>query len=75
MLVRNSETRGGAEIKIEWTNKNLLNIQLSRVLRNSKLHITQHVYLLGYDAFFDITFRRFHKITCKFLEVLRAIFS
>ena len=26
LLFRNSETRGGAEIKIEWTNKNLLNI-------------------------------------------------
>ena len=25
LLFRNSETRGGAEIKIEWTNKNLLN--------------------------------------------------
>jgi len=26
LLFRNSETRGGAEIKIEWFNKNLLNI-------------------------------------------------
>ena len=26
LLFRNSETRGGAEIKIEWSNKNLLNI-------------------------------------------------
>jgi len=26
MLIRNSETRGGAEIKIEWTNKDLLKI-------------------------------------------------
>ena len=26
MLIRNSETRGGAEIKIEWANKNLLKI-------------------------------------------------
>ena len=26
ILFRNSETRGGAEIKIEWSNKNLLNI-------------------------------------------------
>tara|TARA_B100000965_G_scaffold390782_1_gene398164 strand:- start:87 stop:1367 length:1281 start_codon:yes stop_codon:yes gene_type:complete len=26
LLFRNSETRGGAEIKIEWINKNLLNI-------------------------------------------------
>ena len=26
LLFRNSETRGGAEIKIEWLNKNLINI-------------------------------------------------
>ncbi len=26
LLFRNSETRGGAEIKIEWSNKNLINI-------------------------------------------------
>ena len=26
ILIRNSETRGGAEIKIEWSNKDLLNI-------------------------------------------------
>ena len=26
LLFRNSETRGGAEIKIEWENKNLINI-------------------------------------------------
>jgi two-component system sensor histidine kinase RegB len=26
ILFRNSETRGGAEIKIEWMNKNLANI-------------------------------------------------
>ena len=26
ILFRNSETRGGAEIKIEWTNKNLIKI-------------------------------------------------
>ena len=26
ILFRNSETRGGAEIKIEWKNKNLTNI-------------------------------------------------
>ena len=26
LIFRNSETRGGAEIKIEWLNKNLANI-------------------------------------------------
>ena len=26
LLIRNSETRGGAEIKIEWNNKDLNNI-------------------------------------------------
>ena len=26
LLIRNSETRGGAEIKIEWSNKDLKNI-------------------------------------------------
>ena len=27
LLIRNSETRGGAEVKIEWSNKDLKNIQ------------------------------------------------
>ena len=26
LVFRNSETRGGAEVKIEWLNKNLINI-------------------------------------------------
>ena len=26
LLIRNSETRGGAEIKIEWSNKDLINL-------------------------------------------------
>ena len=26
LLIRNSETRGGAEIKIEWLNKDLISI-------------------------------------------------